>query len=99
MALGMRQVLTDRGRIRMAQKRQAPPAEGWPQARPDRRLIDLSTAVRKLERLDPDSCGILRLKHDHGLTWDEIARRTGRSVWQVRGEYEHALHWLRAEIV
>ena len=95
MALGMRQVLMDRGRIRMAQKRQAPAIEYW---HPDRRLIDLSTALRKLEKLDPSSCTIVRLKHDHGLTWEQIAAQTGRTVWQSRAEYDHALEWLRAEI-
>ena len=99
MAIGMRQVLMDRGRIRMAQKRQAPAIEHWPASqRPDRRLIDLSTALRKLEKLDPSSCTIVRLKHDHGLTWEEIAAHTGRTVWQSRAEYDHALGWLRAEI-
>ena len=99
MAIGMRQVLMDRGRIRMAQKRQAPAIEHWPESqRPDRRLLDLSTALRKLEKLDPSSCTIVRLKHDHGLTWEEIAARTGRTVWQSRAEYDHALEWLRAEI-
>ncbi len=99
MAHGMRQILLDRGRHRQAKKRQLPSAENFPQAlRPDRRLIDLSTALRKLEKLDPASCRILDLKHNHGLTWDEIATQTGRSVWQARAEYDHALHWLRAEI-
>ena len=103
MAIGMRQVLMDRGRIRMAQKRQAPAIEHWPQSHrpvwhPDRRLIDLSTALRKLEKLDPSSCTIVRLKHDHGLTWEQIAAQTGRTVWQSRAEYDHALEWLRAEI-
>ncbi len=99
MALGMRQVLMDRGRIRMARKRQAPAIEYWPESHPpDRRLIDLSTALRKLEKLDPSSCTIVRLKHDHGLTWEQIAAQTGRTVWQSRAEYDHALEWLRAEI-
>ena len=99
MALGMRQVLMDRGRTRNAQKRQMPHAEEWLHAkRPDRRLMDLSTALHKLEKVDPDSCSVVRLKHDFGLTWDEIAQRTGRSVWQVRGVYDHAVRWLRAEI-
>jgi RNA polymerase sigma factor (TIGR02999 family) len=99
MAVGMRQVLMDRGRTRGAQKRQVPPAEEWLSAqRPDRRLIDLSTALQKLEKVDPDSCAIVRMKHDYGLTWEEIAVRTGRSVWQARAEYDHAVKWLRAEI-
>ena len=43
----------------------------WPEPQPpDRHLIDLSTALRKLEKLDPSSCTIVRVKHDHGLTWD-----------------------------
>ncbi|MBY0508488.1 MAG: hypothetical protein K2X03_31545 [Bryobacteraceae bacterium] len=99
MAMGMRQVLLDRGRARRAQKRQGPSLREWEQAPlPDRRLIDLATATQKLARLDPAACEVLRLKHDHGYSWDEIASRTGRSVWQVRTEYAHALHWLRAEI-
>ncbi len=100
MAIGMRQVLVDRGRIRSAQKRQGPSLEEREQSQlPDRRLIDLRTATRKLEKLDPEGCAVMRLKHDHGLTWEEIGLSTGRSVWQVRTEYAHAVDWLRAEIV
>ena len=61
--------------------------------------MDLRTATQKLEKLDPEGCQLLRRKHDHGLSWEEIAEVTGRSVWQVRNDYAHALPWLRAEIV
>jgi RNA polymerase sigma factor (TIGR02999 family) len=98
MALGMRQVLIDRGRKRSARKRQIPKLETTHHARLDPRSMDLAAALRKLEKLDPDSCVILNLKNHHGLTWEEIGHRTGRSVWQVRADYAHALHWLRAQI-
>ena len=100
MAMGMRQVLMDRGRVRRAKKRQGPSLAEWEQfQQPDRRLMDLRTATQKLEKLDPEGCQVLGLKHDHGLSWEEIAGVTGRSVWLVRNDYAHALHWLRAEIV
>lgn len=99
MASGMRQVLIDRGRARKALKRQAPAVEQLlPALRDDSRLLDISIALRKLERIDPDGCKLIRMKYQHGVTWEELAEASGRSVWQVRAECDYVLRWLRAEL-
>jgi RNA polymerase sigma factor (TIGR02999 family) len=98
-AHGMRQILMDRGRIRNGLKRQAPAAAELQESlRPDPRLKDLSDALSDLARLDPRSYSILRMKTDYGLTWDEIADRSGGTVWQARSEYAYAIQWLREQI-
>jgi len=98
MAAGMRQVLTDRARLRGAIKRQPQAQTVRSSDRANGQLIDLKTALRKLDRLDRGCAAVVRLKHESGSTWEEIASETGLSVWQVRAEYAHALQWLHAEI-
>jgi len=100
MAAGMRQILMDRGRMRSAGKRQAPPIESMLRnLHSGSRLADLSLALRKLEKLDPGGCQIIHMKYQQGLTWDEIAQATHRSVWQVRAECDYLLGWLRAQLL
>jgi len=100
MAAGMRQILMDRGRGRSAAKRQIPPVEYLlGNLQPDSRLADLSFALRKLEKLDPGGCQTIRMKYQQGLTWEEIAETTNRSVWQVRAECDYLLRWLRAQLL
>lgn len=100
MAAGMRQVLMDRGRGRRAAKRQMPPIEYLlGNLQPDSRLAGLSAALRKLEKLDPDGCRTILMKYQQGLTWEEIAASTSRSVWQVRAECDYLLNWLRDQLL
>ncbi len=95
----MRQVLADRGRKRKARKRQAPPIEHLLIVlREDSRMVELSAALRKLEKIDPDGCKLIQMKYQHRVTWDELAQVTGRSIWQVRAECDYVLRWLRAEL-
>jgi len=39
------------------------------------------------------------MKYQQGLTWEEIAETTNRSVWQVRAECDYLLRWLRAQLL
>ncbi len=101
MARGMRQILIDRSRFRQAQKRRAPEdwdPETWTVSRPNPRTAELAQLRERLAKLDPQAYRILCYKTDFGLRWEEIARRTGLSVWQCRAEYNHALHWLRKQM-
>lgn len=100
-AAGMRQVLTDRGRSRSAQKRQAPAVEELlgalrPAANPH--LADLSLGLQRLEQLDPQGRDLIRYKFEHGLTWDELAEVTGRPVGQLRAECDYVVGWLREQL-
>lgn len=100
MAAGMRQILMDHGRARRAAKRQAPPIE--PMLRnlhSGSRLADLSLALHKLEKLDRGGRQTIRMKYQQGLTWEETAHATHRSVWQVRAECDYLLGWLRAQLL
>lgn len=98
-ARGMRQILIDRGRTRKTAKRERPELHTGP-ANPGSNAVqqNLSAALRKLEQFDPSAYRVLRLKTDHGLTWEEIASKAGITVAQARGEYAHAIAWLREQI-
>jgi RNA polymerase sigma factor (TIGR02999 family) len=100
-AAGMRQVLTDRGRARSAQKRQAPPVEellGSLRPASNPRLADLAICLQRLERLDPHGRELIRYKFEHGLTWEELAEVTGRPVGQLRAECDYVVTWLKDQL-
>jgi RNA polymerase sigma factor (TIGR02999 family) len=90
----MKQILSDRSRRQTARKRQH---EDQPNI-PDRRLHDLSLALSRFAQIDAQANRILRLKMDHGLSWETIAEETGLTVWQVRREHAHAVQWLSKQI-
>lgn len=99
MAAGMRQVLADRGRLRNARKRQPPPVEQLLQCRGhDPQLTDLSLALRKLRSIDRQGAELIQMKFHEGLSWEELAQRTGRTVWQLRDECEYVVRWLREQL-
>lgn len=99
MAAGMRQVLTDRARARNAQKRQVPAAESPDlSTNPHPQFLDVQVALAKLAQLDPDGRELIRLRYENGMTWEETAVATGRSVGQVRLECDYVLGWLRARL-
>lgn len=99
MAAGMRQVLTDRGRTRGAQKRQLPDsAEVLETLTRNCPSTDLALALQKLEKIDPSGRNLIRLKFEHGLTWDELAAETGNSISRLRAECDYAVGWLREQL-
>ena len=96
-----RQILIDRGRTRKTQKRdRSDLAVGNRFSLGASSAVheNLSAALSKLGNLDPSAYRVLRLKTDHGLTWEEIAAKMQITVAQARGEYAHAIAWLREQI-
>jgi len=95
-ANGMRQVLTDRARSKNALKRQAP--FGQHRTTHHAPHHDLVSALQKLEKLDPLAHQIVRLKNDHGFTWEEVHSAIRVPPKRARAEYNHAIHWLRDQL-
>lgn len=99
MAAGMRQVLIDRSRVRRARKRQPLPVEDiLHYISIDDRQIHVANALHRLEKLDSEGRHLMYLKFELGLTWDEVAQRTGKPLGQMRAECSYVLMWLRREL-
>lgn len=99
MRRGMQQILIDYSRGRNAVKRQLP--ADFEMASPAGNFeppIDLTAAVSRLEQLDVRAYNILRYRSDYGMTWDQIAEKTGTNPKQAREDYQFAIHWLRTEL-
>jgi RNA polymerase sigma factor (TIGR02999 family) len=99
----MRQVLVDGARARSAEKRLAAQEVSladlpeWG-ARPDRSLLEIDDALRRLEQVSPLKCRLIKMRYFGGMTADESAAVVTKPVHVVRRELRLAKAWLRREL-
>lgn len=99
----MRRILVDHARALHAAKRG--PDQKWSleevsAAQVDAKLdlIELSEALSRLEKLDPQKGRIVELKYFGGLSVDEIAELLGISPRSVKRHWQLAKAWLYGEM-
>lgn len=100
----MRRILVDHARARLAGKRSG----GFTRVQlvedvaaveqRDVDLLDLDSALEKLQELDPRMAHVVELKYFGGLTNPEVAEVLGISVATVDRERAIATAWLRREL-
>jgi len=99
----MRQVLVDHARAKKAQKRswgmQVEFTEGETISRQTHvSVLALNEALDLLGRRDKSLVNLIELRFFGGLTAEEIAGATGRSVHAVRHDLRYAQEWLRQHL-
>jgi RNA polymerase sigma factor (TIGR02999 family) len=101
----MRQVLVDRARSRLRQKRgsgQAPQElneERFPaMAAAPERLLDVDAALQRLRERDPELANIFECRFFGGLEEAETARALGLSLRTAQRGWMRARAWLRSEL-
>ena len=103
-ARAMRQVLMDRARTRLAQKRGGDPvsvpielaieiAGDQPE-----RLVELDILLEQLGKLDPRAAEVVELRIFAGLTINETAQALAIHPSAVNREWANACEWLREEL-
>jgi RNA polymerase sigma factor (TIGR02999 family) len=100
----MRQVLVDAARARAAEKRGAAlevPLANLPDwaPGPDRSVLALEDALRRLEETDPRKGQLIEMRYFGGLTAEESAAALSTPVHIVRRELRLAQAWLRREML
>ena len=103
-ARAMRQILVDRARRKLADKRGAG-ARPLPLHEHDAasdadpaHLVAVDTALASLARLDPRAAAVVELRVFGGLTIDEAAVALGISPSAVNREWAHAVAWLKSDV-
>jgi RNA polymerase sigma factor (TIGR02999 family) len=98
----MREVLVDYARRRNAGKRAAPKVLleesvnlAWERS-PD--VVELDSALKRLEKIDPRKCSALELRYFGGFSIDETARALEVSAVTVRRDLRMAEAWLHREM-
>lgn len=100
----VRNVLVDHARARDAVKRGSGAltvvlSESAAQVRaPEVNLIDLDTALRELERLEPQHSRIVELRYFAGLSIEETAAVVGVSESSVKRDWVLAKTWIRRRL-
>jgi RNA polymerase sigma factor (TIGR02999 family) len=99
----MRQVLIDTARARTAAKRGAAqeiPLSDLPDIgpRPDRSLLAIDDALRRLEKADPLKGQLIEMRYFGGMTAEESSTALSKPVNMVRRELRLAQAWLRKEM-
>ena len=61
-------------------------------------LIELESALTRLEAIDPRAAQVVSLRFFSGMTSPEVAEHMGLSVRTVEGEWAHARAWLKREL-
>ena len=102
-ARSMRQILVDRARERLAQKRdgalrQVTLDEGIATTEPSVDLIALDEALERLSRSDPRAAEVVKLRYFLGLTVEETADVLEVSPRTVDDDWQYAKAWLRKEM-
>jgi len=97
----MRQVLVDRSRSRLADKRGAgaralslDAVQHLPAVAPAT-LLGFDRVLEELTSLDPQAAEVVQLRVFTGLTIDETAQALGIHASAVNREWAHARAWLR----
>lgn len=99
----MRHILVDHARARSAGKRgkglqvQFDPDTDSPLTEP-MAMIEVDDALQRLESTQPELARVIEMRFFSGMTAEEIAEVTRRSVSTVRREMRLALAWLRKEL-
>ena len=99
----MRQVLVDTARARATEKRLAAQEislEELPDwgPQPDRSLLQMDDALRRLEKIDPLKCQLVEMRYFGGMTAEESSTAVSKPVHFVRRELRLAQAWLRKEL-
>lgn len=103
-ARAMRQILVDQARRKASQKHggklQKVTLGGVvPEVElPVDRLLGVETALKKLEQQDPDKAQLVMLRYFTGLTNQEIAEISGKSLRTIERECQYLKAWLRREL-
>jgi RNA polymerase sigma factor (TIGR02999 family) len=63
-------------------------------ALPDEKVLLVDEALERLEKEDPETAQIVKLRFFGGLNNDEIAKITGKSGRTVRRQWDYAKAWL-----
>ena len=104
-SLGMRRILTDFARKRLALRRTGdtvgcsfPIAAGKTGAFLENaeQIVTIGILMERLETSDPEAARMVDMHYFSGFTLEEIARETGFSVKQVRLRWERGLKWLKS---
>lgn len=107
-ARAMRQVLVDRARRRLADKRGAgatvlslsePALDVAMEAASPAELVALDDALATLARLDPRAASVVELRVFAGLTIEETAQAMALHPSAVNREWAHASSWLKQQLV
>lgn len=61
-------------------------------------LLDLHAALNDLALVDPDAATVIRLRFFAGYSFRETATILGRTLAQVRGDWEYARAWLSTHV-
>lgn len=104
-AESMRRILIDRARAKSSQKRGVffdkielvDPADS--KSIPPFEMIDLETALAKLEQVNPRQSQIIKLRFFAGLTNDQVAEVLGVSRSTAENDWAYARCWLRLEML
>ena len=99
----MRQVLVDTARARTAEKRSAAQEVALAEVldwlpQPDRPVLVLDDALRRLEKTDPQKGQLIEMRYFGGMTAEESSIALSIPVHVVRRELRLAQAWLRKEI-
>jgi RNA polymerase sigma factor (TIGR02999 family) len=98
----MRQVLVDEVRKHRAQKRQAPPLTQWPGAEEQNEgsfdLESFDQALTRLQEADPERAWVVEQRFYGGLTLEEIAETSGKSLSTIKRQWRVARAWLLEEL-
>ena len=99
----MRQVLIDTARARTAAKRGAAQEVALADApdvgpRPDRSVLAVEEALRRLEKADPLKGQLIEMRYFGGMTAEESSTALCKPVHTVRRELRLAQAWLRKEM-
>ena len=63
-------------------------------ALPDEKVLLVDEALERLEKEDPDTAQIVKLRFFGGLNNDEIAKITGKNGRAIRRQWDYAKAWL-----
>lgn len=105
-ARAMRCILVDRARARRARKRggdwrrvdSLAEVAGAGDLTPQDDLLELDSALSRLEERDPRKAQVVLLRYFGGLSVDEVATTMGLSPTTVKDEWVFARAWLQCEL-
>ncbi|MCK9487873.1 MAG: ECF-type sigma factor [Xanthomonadales bacterium] len=102
-ARAMRQIMVDHVRARMAAKRggaQEPVTLSWAHglAAPEPELLDVDAALAQLEQIDSRLRQLVEMRLFAGLTLEQLAQLSGRSLRSINRDWQRARALLLAQM-